>query len=242
MSCDSVKNDLISALDTLASQSESSAFACKLQLPAEALKIAVKAVGNIRLPVSNSRARTLILNLFSFYADCTHEIKPITDGYRVALSYNLSFTPAKLKRSERPTQDTTELQLALNAFFKRAAYSVTTEDRSSPEKLVYLLDHQYTQRSLSWNRMKGSDKARVDALKSAATALDMHVNLSLVDINELWTAYETNDSDYDGSMGLIVDTVTTKMIGTMLRMSLMIWTLAIQNQKATQAISMNFRS
>ena len=320
---DPMKNDLVTALESLASEPYSDAFACKLQLPAEALKIAVKGVGNIRLPVSTSRARALIrharqapfglgeetlldtrirnvwemakskvqidnrrwnqslkpaleeirlaldlpdgkldakldklliyeagqffvphrdsersddmmatlivvlpsahkggslivnhkdshkrfsirnpaagkLTLFSFYADCTHEIKPITDGYRIALSYNLNFTPVKSKHKPQIKHDTAELQQALNAYFTQPAHVDTTESRNPPEKLVYLLDHQYTQRSLSWNRFKGSDKARGDALKAVANALDMHVNLCLVDVNELWSAYETNDSGYDG--------------------------------------------
>ena len=318
-----MKNDLVSALEALAPGSESDAFAYKLQLPAKDLKIAVKPVGNIRLPVSKTRARALIrharqapfglgentlldtrirnvweiaksrvqidnrhwnqslkpaleeirlalelpegtlgatldklliyepgqffvphrdsersddmmatlvvvlpsdhkggslivnhkgtqkrfsirnpaadkLTLFSFYADCTHEVKPVTDGYRVVLSYNLSFTPARQKRAANTDPDTAELQRALNAFFTGTTDPDTAQNRHSPEKLVYLFDHQYTQRSLSWDRFKGSDKARANALKAAATALDMHVNLCLVDVNELWSAYETDDSDYDG--------------------------------------------
>ena len=323
MSTNPMINDLATALDRLAPESKSNNFACKLQLPAEPLKLAVKAVGDIRLPVSPSRARTLIrharqapygmgqetlfdtkirnvweiakskvqidnrlwnqslkpaleeirlaldlpdgklgatldklliyeagqffvphrdsersddmmatlvvvlpsehkggslivnhkdshkrfsirspaskrLTLFSFYADCTHEIKPITDGYRVALSYNLNFTPAKPKHKEQPKHDTAELQQALKAFFIQADDEDTVESRGSPEKLVYFLDHQYTQRSLSWSRFKGADKVRADALKSAANALDMHVNLCLVEVNEIWSAYEKNDSGYDG--------------------------------------------
>jgi hypothetical protein len=93
------------------------------------------------------------------------------------------------------------LQRALDAFFTRTADKVSTDSRHSPEKLVYLLDHQYTRRSLSWSRFKGVDKARADAMKAAADALDMHVSLCLVDINELWSAYEKNDSDYNGFYG-----------------------------------------
>ena len=55
-----MEKDIVTALESMAPESGSDAFACKLQLPAEALKIAFKVVGNIRLPVSTSRARSLI--------------------------------------------------------------------------------------------------------------------------------------------------------------------------------------
>jgi len=318
-----MKNDLVSALERLVPRAESDAFACKLQLPAKALKITVEPVGNIRLPVSKTRARALIrharqapfglgentlldtsirnvweiaksrvkidnrhwnqslkpaleeirlalelpegvlaakldklliyepgqffvphqdsersddmmatlvvvlpsdhkggslivshkgnkkrfsirnpdadkLTLFSFYSDCTHEVKPVADGYRVALSYNLSFTPARQKRAAKTVLNTTELRQALNALFADSTNTDITKNRESPEKLVYLFDHQYTQRSLSWDRFKGPDKARADALKAAATELDMHVNLCLVDVNELWSAYDKDEPGYDG--------------------------------------------
>jgi len=51
-----MKNDLVSALEALVPRAESDAFACKLRLPAKELKIALKPVGNARLPVSKTRA------------------------------------------------------------------------------------------------------------------------------------------------------------------------------------------
>jgi hypothetical protein len=36
-------------------------------------------------------------------------------------------------------------------------------EREPPDRLVYLLDHEYTQRGLAWNRLKNTDTARAAA-------------------------------------------------------------------------------
>lgn len=58
---------------------------------------------------------------------------------------------------------------------------------SPPERLVYLLDHEYTQRSLSWNQLKNGDGARVAALRAAAERLDCECFLALAEVHEMWT-------------------------------------------------------
>jgi hypothetical protein len=51
---------------------------------------------------------------------------------------------------------------------------------------VYLLDHEYTQRSLSWNYLKNGDRARVAALRAAAERLDCECFLALAEVHEIW--------------------------------------------------------
>ena len=41
-------------------------------------------------------------------------------------------------------------------------------DLDPPNRLVYLLDHEYTQRGLNWNRLKGVDAERAALLRAAA--------------------------------------------------------------------------
>jgi hypothetical protein len=37
-----------------------------------------------------------------------------------------------------------------------------------PNRLVYLLDHEYTPRALKWSRLKGADASRAPLLREAA--------------------------------------------------------------------------
>jgi hypothetical protein len=74
-----------------------------------------------------------------------------------------------------------------------------------PNRLVYLLDHEYTARGLSWSRLKGNDASRASLLRAAADRSGCEAVLALADIQETWSAYESQpgygyqdwDDDFD---------------------------------------------
>ncbi|MFK7890505.1 MAG: 2OG-Fe(II) oxygenase [Granulosicoccus sp.] len=125
-----------------------------------------------------------LLRLFAFYASCEHEVRPVTEGYRVALSFELRF---KRVKSSVQTQAPEALMQALQHWFD--PYREPTRAYGPrEEKLVYLLDHDYTQRSLTWDRLKGVDHDRADALRVASESLNLQAHLALVTVNETWSA------------------------------------------------------
>jgi hypothetical protein len=65
--------------------------------------------------------------------------------------------------------------------------------REPPDRFVYLLDHEYTQRGLAWNRLKNADAARAAALQDVARRLDCEILLALADVHETWSC---EDDDY----------------------------------------------
>ena len=60
-----------------------------------------------------------------------------------------------------------------------------------PSRPVYLLDHEYTARGLSWSRLKGTDASRASLLRAAADKSGCETALALADIQETWSAYES---------------------------------------------------
>jgi hypothetical protein len=58
-------------------------------------------------------------------------------------------------------------------------------EREPPDRLVYLLDHEYTPRGLVWDRLKGADRARAPALREVARRLECEVFLALADVHEI---------------------------------------------------------
>ena len=56
-------------------------------------------------------------------------------------------------------------------------------DPDPPNRLVYLLDHEYTQRGLNWNRLKGVDAERAALLRAAQRAGRQAV-LALAEVKE----------------------------------------------------------
>ena len=116
----------------------------------------------------------------AFYADCQHEVLPVTSGYRICLVYNLAIAGKKqpsAPASSGAVQAVAELLPQLFA------------DKSR-DKLAIPLKHQYTQAALDPAELKGADRARVDVLVRAAERLDYQVFLALM------THHQSGSVDY----------------------------------------------
>ncbi len=70
----------------------------------------------------------------AFYADCQHEVQPVTSGHRLALIYNLCHTgPGPAPAAADTTAALAQLQAALSRWF---------HDQQGPAYLLYVLDHR----------------------------------------------------------------------------------------------------
>ncbi|MFS8065308.1 MAG: 2OG-Fe(II) oxygenase [Byssovorax sp.] len=141
----------------------------------------------------------LDLSLLAFYADCHHEVKPVDSGYRITLTYHLLFHGGPGDRGPVPLSAVERLTASVKAYF--ATPVAPTYSRSAPEqpdRLIYLLDHEYTQKSLRWGHLKDADQRRTDALREVAERLDCEVFLALADVHENWSCEE---DDWGGRYG-----------------------------------------
>lgn len=136
-----------------------------------------------------------LLSFVAFYADCRHQVRPVTSGYRIVLTYNLLLQGDTAASSVGRTNPglTVELARCLDRHFG---------DSDEPTRLVYLLDHEYTQRALGWARLKGSDASRAAMVRAAADAADCEATLALTEVHETWSTYEDEPSwDWHGGYG-----------------------------------------
>lgn len=108
----------------------------------------------------------------AFYADCEHELLPVTSGYRICLLYNILRTSGKssplrlLKRHDK-----------ILDILGEAADAWESDDLKDPPKnLVCVLEHQYTKANMLFSRLKGKDAAMVSMLKSS-NRFEMHLAL-----------------------------------------------------------------
>ena len=133
------------------------------------------------------------LGLVAFYADCHHEVQPVEDGYRIVLTYNLLLSKTSAG-DQPPASDQTlaRLERRVREFFETPPASEWSgaKPEPPPDRLVYLLDHQYTQKGLSWSHLKNADAIRVAALREVAKRLDCEVALALADVHETWSCEE----------------------------------------------------
>ena len=131
------------------------------------------------------------LTFAAFYADCHHEVRPVRSGYRLALTYNLI---AEGTAEAAVPQSLGALSARVRSFFETPVLSYRGDrELSPPDRLVYLLDHEYTPHALAWNRLKSADAARAAALRQVARQLDCEIFLALADVHESWNCEEEYD-------------------------------------------------
>lgn len=139
------------------------------------------------------------LTLAAFYTDCHHAVRPVTAGYRAALTYNLFLEGAMQRLPERPIGKPLDTLVDLvRGYFAtpRPAHGPRWPSVGPPERLVYLLDHEYTQKGLAWGRLKNGDAVRAALLREVADRLDCEIVLALADVHESWSCED--DWGYDG--------------------------------------------
>ncbi len=134
------------------------------------------------------KSQSTDLSLLAFYADCHHEVSAVSKGFRIALTYQLLLEG---QSDAGPLKAPADLVNHLTERV-REHFSVPIADRYrrtepvAPERFVYLLDHEYTERSLSWNHLKNGDRMRVAALQKVAEQLDCEHYLALAEVHESW--------------------------------------------------------
>jgi hypothetical protein len=135
------------------------------------------------------RATKQPLSFIAFYADCRHEVRPVRTGYRIVLTYDLLLqgeatgavtpAPAVVDGLASQLREHFTTPLPASPYVPR-----NTPPREPPSRLVYLLDHEYTQRGLGWGQLKGHDIPRAAALRAAAERTDCELALGLASVHE----------------------------------------------------------
>jgi hypothetical protein len=120
----------------------------------------------------------------AFYADCEHEVRPITEGHRVCLVYNLIQERGTMGKTRSLQAPDYEKQIV-------AAAALLGEKLSAPgsvAKVGWLLEHHYSPDGLSFSGLKSADRARVNVLAQAAERADCAAHLGIVHIEESGSA------------------------------------------------------
>lgn len=138
-------------------------------------------LGQQETALSSQHLQAQDLRWFAFYADCRHEVLPVQEGWRVALTFDLVL-PAQAARPAVPARLQTALEHALRQQF------ALDGDTPGMAPWVLLLDHEYTEHGLRWPLLKGDDRWRVAALRAAAEALGLRLHLALAELHQTWSA------------------------------------------------------
>src|SRR5690349_2752264 len=139
------------------------------------------------------RGSKTALSLVAFYADCRHEVLRVTSGYRITLTYNL-LLHGDASRPEGDDGTVAELAGLIREHFSTPVPRYYGGPVTGPpNRLVYLLDHEYTPRGLNWRRLKGADASRVALLRAAAGKAGCESVLALADIKTTHSAFAADE-------------------------------------------------
>jgi predicted 2-oxoglutarate/Fe(II)-dependent dioxygenase YbiX len=128
----------------------------------------------------------------AFYADCVHEVLPVTSGCRATLVYNL----VRQEEGARPEPPSYEGEAAETTSLLRGwADGAGAGSDGAPKKLIYPLEHAYTSAELGFGTLKGADAAIAGLLRATAPQAGCDLHLALLTIEESGAA------EYVGSYG-----------------------------------------
>ncbi len=133
------------------------------------------------------------LVLVAFYADRRHEVKPVLSGYRVSLTFNLLLA-APESSSGMGGRSAEAASCLTEHFTTHATSQYGGRDLGVPRRLVFLLDHEYTQSGLGAGLFKGADATRVAVLQAAAEEAGCQMVFALAEIRETWDALPQDTS------------------------------------------------
>ncbi len=121
----------------------------------------------------------------AFYADCVHLTKPVRSGHRVSLVYNVVVNPGSRFVPARSPDASSQAEEAGRILADWAT------GEGSPRKLVWLLEHEYSEAGLCFESLKGIDASVGRTLARAAEIAGCALHLAILSI------YEEGAPDYD---------------------------------------------
>jgi hypothetical protein len=148
------------------------------------------------LKLSHARESTIVdaaphslfaTHVAAWYTDVYHSVSPVQSGYRLALSYNLIHTNA-------PSLKPTLAGMSVEAQELRHVM-LSWKQAYDPEKIIYLLDHMYSEYNLRASTLKGKDAARVAHLRAVAEELRFRVCLVTAELHQ---SGQAEDDGYYG--------------------------------------------
>lgn len=126
--------------------------------------------GGLSSVVHHSQNSLPSTSVMAWFTGATHEMKPITSGYRLALSYNLIHTTT----AARPVPPGAH-PLALKL---RDIFLDWKDDKEGPQKIVYLLENKYPKDNLQGSLLKGKDALKVGVINVIAAGTGFNVGLA----------------------------------------------------------------
>ena len=130
----------------------------------------------------------------AFYADCPHEVLPVTEGHRVSLVFNLFLGSAGRGPGAPDYSNLLAPVAECLAEWRAESVEQDSEEQDSEEtgdkdanKIVWLLEHEYSEDGLSFATLKNTDAAVAGVLQEAAARAGCEFLAAVLRIHEYGT-------------------------------------------------------
>ena len=118
------------------------------------------------------------LKYAAFYADCVHRTQPVESGHRVSLVYNVVMKPGAGPTLLAPPDYAGQIAEVSGILSEWA------ETGRGPRKIVWLLEHEYSELGLGQAALKGLDEAVGRTLRQAAERSGCVLHSAILSIEE----------------------------------------------------------
>ncbi|KAL1951365.1 hypothetical protein VTO73DRAFT_514 [Trametes versicolor] len=148
--------------------------------------------GDLDQTYDSSEGSLTNTSVLAWYTDVEHEVKAVTGGYRLALSFNLVHTTNAL----RPTLSVSTLPSRLQHVLR--SWKQAEGGGDAPRKIIYLLSHKYSQAALRGSALKGVDAHLVAILDTIGTQHGIHLGLANLTCTQRGGANDYGGRERDG--------------------------------------------
>ena len=124
----------------------------------------------------------------AFYADCSHETRPVRRGHRLSLVFNVCLRPGDADLPRRAPDYSDQVESVTE-------YLVNwRESDHLPEKQVWVMEHDYSEIGRSFAALKNTDAAVARVLSLSADRAECELYMAIVNITEEGIAVPDIDS------------------------------------------------
>ena len=141
----------------------------------------------------------------SWYADVNHSVSKIESGHRLVLTYNLIRQAADSSQMASVLDDHKQNLDKVLAFWSKQDREIDSHSDHVPEKLVYILEHEYSEANICLDHLKGKDQLRTRYLLEACRDQDFCLYLAHFEYSLSGSIDEDEDGPNWGYGGNRVD-------------------------------------
>lgn len=103
----------------------------------------------------------------AWYADVNHSVSKVESGHRLVLTYNLIHNAPNSSRMASVLDDHRQNLSKVLALWGMQVREIESHSEYVDEKLVYILEHEYSEANICLNHLKGKDQLRARYLSEA---------------------------------------------------------------------------